>query len=57
MVLLVPTYGVEPLRISASYDFGLLGTCCPGLPSDANNQDNDAADVLSRRSRDAWGRP
>ena len=41
---------VELLRMTANYDFGLPGACCPGLPSDADEQDDYAADVLPRRS-------
>ena len=57
MVLLVPTYGVEPLKMSTSYDVGQPEACCHELPSDADEQDNNAADVLPRRSLDSWIRP
>ena len=47
---LVPTYRVKLRRMSAIYDFGLPRACCPGSPSNADEQDADAADVLPRRS-------
>ena len=50
LVLLVPTSKVELLRMSFNYGFELPGASCPELPSDIAEQDDDAADVLPRRS-------
>ena len=49
LVLLVPTYGVELLRAPANHNFGLPGARCRRSPSDADEQDDDAADVLPGR--------
>ena len=38
------------LRIRANYNFGLSGACCPRLSSDADEQNEDAADVSTRTS-------
>ena len=50
LVLLVPNYGVDLLRMPAKYNFGLPRAYCPMSPSDADEQDADAADVLPGRS-------
>ena len=46
----MPTDKVELLRTFTNYDFGPPEACCPGPPSDVDEQDDDAADVLPRTS-------
>ena len=50
LVLLVSTDKVELLMMSANYDFGLPGACCPGLPLDTAEQDDNTTDNLPKRS-------
>ena len=50
LMLLVPNNKVELLRTSTNYDFGLPEACCPRLPLDTDEQDDDAADMLPKGS-------
>ena len=46
----MPADKVELTRIANNYNFGPPEACCTRLPSDADKQDEDAADVLPRTS-------
>ena len=50
LVLLVPTNKVELGKTFTSHDRGVLGACCPRLPSDTAEVDNNATDVLPKGS-------